>query len=272
MFLSSAEGDETATWESGIPARMIKSGSVYYADIPHGSLANEPEIFEGIGELLANGSTLLISRTRPQVRSDQKIFRSPDLIDFDLSPQGVENSILGIRAKEKVRNTQHLLKLSVCNGDLKYATYPVLAGHFTGDGILYAEKAIDFYLKGAARDQGVSDADLAAMQAGQPNQWRTTQGYAPRPLTAIWSTPPYLHNGSVPTLDDLLKPAAQRPKSFPLGHQEYDPVKLGYTTDVAMPAFVFDTTQPGNSNAGHAYGVDLKDDDRRALLEYLKTR
>ena len=153
VFLSSAEGDETATWESGIPARMIKSGSVYYADIPHGSLANEPEIFEGIGELLANGSTLLISRTRPQVRSDQKIFRSPDLIDFDLSPQGVENSILGIRAKEKVRNTQHLLKLSVCNGDLKYATYPVLAGHFTGDGILYAEKAIDFYLKGALSER-----------------------------------------------------------------------------------------------------------------------
>ncbi|MEJ1237362.1 CHAT domain-containing protein [Chryseolinea sp. T2] len=153
VFLSTAEGDQSVTWESGIPSRMIKSDSVYYVDVSHGSLANEPSMFEGISELLTNGFTNLLSRVRPTVRGDQKLFRSPELIDFDLTPEGVENSILGIKPGEKVRSSQHLLKLSVCNGDLKYATYPVLCGHFTGDGILYAEKAIDFYLKGALSER-----------------------------------------------------------------------------------------------------------------------
>ncbi|MGC3944722.1 MAG: CHAT domain-containing protein [Chryseolinea sp.] len=148
VFLSTAEGDQSVTWESGIPPKMIKSDSVYYVDVTHGSLANEPNIFEGISDLLVRGTTNLLSRTRPLVRGDQKLFRTPELIDFDLTPEGVQNSILGVRTKDQSKTAQHVLKLSVCNGDLKYATYPVLAGHFTGDGILYAEKAIDTYLKG----------------------------------------------------------------------------------------------------------------------------
>lgn len=153
VFLSTAEGDQSVTWESGIPPKMIKADAVYYVDVSHGALANEPEIFEGISELLSNGTTNLLSKVRPTVRSDQKLFRSPELIDFDLSPEGVEHSILGLQPREKSRTSQHVLKLSVCNGDLKYAAYPVLAGHFTGDGILYAEKAIDFYLKGALSER-----------------------------------------------------------------------------------------------------------------------
>ena len=153
VFLSTAEGDQSVTWESGIPLQMIKSDSVYYVDVTHGSLANDPDIFEGVSELLTKGSTNLLSRTRPNVRSDQKIFRTPELIDFDLTPEGIQNSILGIRAKDQSKVSQHPLKLSVCNGDLKYATYPVLAGHFTGDGILYAEKAIDSYLKGVLSER-----------------------------------------------------------------------------------------------------------------------
>ena len=60
------------------------------------------------------------------------------------------------------------------------------------------------------------------------------------------------HNNSVPTLYHLLLPADQRPGTFPVGHREFDPVKLGYTTDrPGTPTFLFDTTRPGNGNAGH---------------------
>ena len=102
-------------------------------------------------------------------------------------------------------------------------------------------------------------------------KWRTTGKYAGRPLTGVWASPPYLHNGSVPTLYHLLLPAAKRPTTFPLGHREYDPVKVGYVTEVAGKSrFVMDTTQDGNHNTGHEYGTDLSEDDRMALLEYLK--
>jgi hypothetical protein len=105
-------------------------------------------------------------------------------------------------------------------------------------------------------------------------RWLTTLGYVARPLDGIWATPPYLHNGSVPTLDDLLKPEAERPGSFPVGHREYDPVKLGYVSDLAkVPVaeranlFTFDTHLDGNSNRGHRYGTDLSVSDRKALLD-----
>jgi hypothetical protein len=111
-------------------------------------------------------------------------------------------------------------------------------------------------------------------------EWRVTRKYANRPLVAAWATAPYLHNNSVPTLYHLLLPADQRPATFPVGHREYDPQKLGYTTEVAgAPKFLFDTRQKdtgenaGNSNSGHTghkYGTDLSPDERMQLLEYLK--
>ena len=90
-------------------------------------------------------------------------------------------------------------------------------------------------------------------------------------LDGVWSTAPYLHNGSVPTLDDLLRPVADRPSTFPLGHREYDPEKVGYTTEEDEPIWVFDVSKDGSSNSGHEYGTTLGDEERRDLVEYLKT-
>ena len=103
-------------------------------------------------------------------------------------------------------------------------------------------------------------------------------GYRSRPLTGIWATAPYLHNGSVPTLWDLLLPPDQRPTAFNLGSRDFDPVKVGYVTGPS-PANSFrfvarDANGPvaGNSNAGHDYGnAGLSDADRWALIEYMKT-
>jgi hypothetical protein len=97
--------------------------------------------------------------------------------------------------------------------------------------------------------------------------------YKARPLDGIWATAPFLHNGSVANLDDLLKPAEKRLKTFSIGTRTFDPEKVGFQTDA--PGFPkFDVTAPGSSNAGHEgpqYGGDLSDADRGRLLEYLKT-
>ena len=102
--------------------------------------------------------------------------------------------------------------------------------------------------------------------------------YKGRPLTGIWATPPYLHNGSVPTLYDLLLPPGERPTSFYLGSREFDPDKVGYVTaQSADNSFLYRTRDEagrvidGNSNAGHDYGnATLSEEQRRALVEYMK--
>ena len=105
-----------------------------------------------------------------------------------------------------------------------------------------------------------------------------TFGYKARPLTGVWATAPYLHNGSVPTLYDLLLPAAQRPSMFRVGSTEFDPKKVGYVTEPnAKNTFAFRVRDakgvaiPGNGNEGHDFGAStFTEDQRLALLEYLK--
>jgi hypothetical protein len=96
--------------------------------------------------------------------------------------------------------------------------------------------------------------------------------YKGRPLQGVWATPPYLHNGSVPNLWELLLPPAQRSKTFYVGSREFDPRNVGYeTTQSADNSFLFDTSLQGNSNAGHDYNnAGLSDADRWALVEYMK--
>ena len=107
------------------------------------------------------------------------------------------------------------------------------------------------------------------------SRFRKTNGYANHPLDGIWLRAPYLHNGSVPTMRDLLEPPESRPKSFYRGYDVYDQVKLGFVADVpAADGQVFsryDTSIPGNGNTGHVYGTTLSDDEKIAIVEYLKT-
>lgn len=104
-------------------------------------------------------------------------------------------------------------------------------------------------------------------------------GYKANPAEGMWSAPPYLHNGSVPSLYELLLPADQRSKSFFIG-QEFDPKAIGIDTTGASGKFLYDTTLVGNSNAGHSFengsgvgiiGRLLTDDERWALVEYMKS-
>lgn len=104
--------------------------------------------------------------------------------------------------------------------------------------------------------------------------FRKTNGYANMPLDGIWLRAPFLHNGSVPTLKDLLEPPENRPKEFYRGYDVFDQVNVGFITNVAeengRKYFRFDTSIPGNSNAGHIYGTTLTPDEKTALIEYMK--
>jgi mono/diheme cytochrome c family protein len=108
-------------------------------------------------------------------------------------------------------------------------------------------------------------------------------GYIAPPLDGVWATAPYLHNGSVPTLAALLD-SGKRPKYWTrsFSADDYNPQTLGWNytelaygkggvSDPKQRVRIYDTTLPGYSNIGHSFGDSLTDDERKGLLEYLKT-
>ncbi len=124
---------------------------------------------------------------------------------------------------------------------------------------------------------------------------QVVDAYKSRPLAGIWATPPFLHNGSVPTVYDLLSAPAERPKTFKVGSREYDtkhlgladPAKVGLAN--ADDFWTFDTSLPGNHNTGHEFGPGYKsgshqqvrpgligpklsEEEKMAIIEYLKVR
>jgi hypothetical protein len=124
----------------------------------------------------------------------------------------------------------------------------------------------------------ISATEQAAWNGGRlPAIWQWPAVYSARPLAGIWATAPYLHNGSVLTLYDLLLPGEQRPKSFFVGTREYDPIHVGYVNqEDKQRSFKFETTKKGksiagNSNLGHEYGTNLSEADKKDLLEFLKS-
>jgi mono/diheme cytochrome c family protein len=104
---------------------------------------------------------------------------------------------------------------------------------------------------------------------------KPSEGYVAPPLDGIWASAPYLHNGSVPTLEDLLN-SPQRPdywvRSGNSDDFDYEKVGWNYRVEKDRKAqFVYDTTIPGYGNQGHTFGDHLSDQERKALVEYLKT-
>lgn len=118
-------------------------------------------------------------------------------------------------------------------------------------------------------NQLAQDLQVKGYVPSKTPPWRSTQKYRAPDLAGVWARAPYLHNGAVLTVWDLLAPPAARPKVIQRGTREYDTVRLGY---VNAGSYKLDTTQRANSNAGHAYGTMLTDAQKRDLIEYLKTR
>ncbi len=175
-----------------------------------------------------------------------------------------------------------------------------LAGGVFGDVFASgAGRRDEFGLPGTTIDYlpGVTDAAKKLQAELCLNQRHELLAYKARPLNGIWATAPYLHNGSVPTLYDLLLPARLRnqatvgivlpeprgpvrPEVFAVGLREFDPVKVGFVSapDTPEAPFIFRARNavtgepiPGNYNSGHNYGTTLSDEERFELVEYLKT-
>ncbi|MBM4071638.1 MAG: c-type cytochrome [Planctomycetes bacterium] len=122
-------------------------------------------------------------------------------------------------------------------------------------------------------------------RGNQPLKAMTSDGYQAPPLDGVWATAPYFHNGSAPTVHDVLN-SKNRPKIFTRSYrtdaEDYDQIKLGWKVrvldkgaDASMSPYesrkIYDTTLPGRGNAGHTFGDHFTDAERRAVIEYLKT-
>jgi len=158
-----------------------------------------------------------------------------------------------------------------------------------GKGVVSAAAGLDLVTSGIAdryfREQNMPPADRVTWAGGRdPSDARIRAElvYKARPLNGVWAIAPYLHNGSVPTLDALLSPDdTARPAQFWMGSKQFDPVKVGYDGVRMKGATLFDTAQPGNANSGHRFkndprgkgviGPELSPDERAQIIEYLKS-
>jgi mono/diheme cytochrome c family protein len=127
----------------------------------------------------------------------------------------------------------------------------------------------------AEAPQGILPSPQAPGAPTRPATVPSKGAYESRVLQGIWAAAPYLHNGSVPSLAELLKPASQRVAKFKIG-PAYDTVNIGLATEQTQFNYELETTDcsnlnSGNSRCGHEFGTQLSPDEKKALLEYLKT-
>lgn len=206
------------------------------------------------------------------VRDDPK--RSPIAPIYGVEVVGTDateaDNLLGARAPSgKLEGAVHFTE-----GEAPYeAEVPVLL--LLGDLVTRALSAQPGAAVKAMANSKLQGLEETEKQGDYPpkteeNPLAPLRSYKARPLNGIWATAPFLHNGSVPTLYDLLLPPELRPATFAVGRYEYDPKKVGYVSDGAVP-FVVDTSLEGNGNGGHEYGTTLTDVERWALVEYLKS-
>ena len=156
-----------------------------------------------------------------------------------------------------------------CHGENGARTFEVIAL----DDIGTDSNRID-----VVTEEAVAELNSLSGAGWHFEEFKKTNGYVTNLLDGIWLRAPYLHNGSVPTLRDLLSPPESRPKEFYRGNDVYDQKNVGFVSTVASEGSIeyslYDTTRQGNGNGGHfgpEYGTDLSDDEIDALLEYMKT-
>lgn len=145
-----------------------------------------------------------------------------------------------------------------------------------GDGRLYdvalvgteSRRAAAFTQPQADRlNKFLSDLKTDGYEPSREPGIRSTGKYWAASMAGVWARSPYLHNGSVRTMEELLTPSS-RAKTFKRGSRIYDQATMGYADD---GSYLLDTSKPGNSNTGHTYGADLSMMQKRELMEYLKT-
>ena len=122
-------------------------------------------------------------------------------------------------------------------------------------------------------DADAFNAKVRELGFDRPNALKN-EGYYSPPLDGIWMRAPFLHNGSVPSLRELLNPPAERVVTFHRGDDLYDPENVGFFSRASPDepgAFLLDTRERGNGKGGHSYGTGLSEPEKAALIEYLKS-
>ncbi len=150
-----------------------------------------------------------------------------------------------------------------------------VGGKYTNKPVPLAEIGTDLERVNTWTQAAADEANRRVKDMGinRPNMVKI-EGYQSPPLDGIWMRAPYLHNGAVPTLRALLQPVAERPKVFYRGYDVYDPRDLGFVTTgpaAERAGWKVDVTERGNGNQGHLYGTSLPEEEKDALIEYLKT-
>jgi hypothetical protein len=146
----------------------------------------------------------------------------------------------------------------------------------SGDALNFLVSAV---IENRYEAEGISPEQQWEMNGwGRKSVVRRVDGYKARPLHGVWATPPFLHNGSVRTLYQLLVPAEEREKTFHVGSRAFDPHEVGYSGEQLPWTYELDTSQTGNRNTGHQFGGDgpgtigplLTHQQRLELIEYIK--
>lgn len=146
-------------------------------------------------------------------------------------------------------------------------------------GVVGLVKIVENVKRQAYVDEGIPHSQWSTYDGfGRKMLFSAPCGYKARPLIGIWATAPFLHNGTVPSVYDMLSDS--RPSHPILGNTEFDPVKLGMVQQQTPFTMTIDTALPGNSNAGHWWtndrsrpgriGPALSDEQKYAIIEYLK--
>lgn len=159
-------------------------------------------------------------------------------------------------------------------GELCYSCHGS-TGESTFDVIELAEIGTDPNRVNVVTEEGIQATNDLWGYGWELDQFTKTNGYVSNLLDGIWLRAPYLHNGSVPTLRDLLSPASERPATFYRGNDTYNQADVGFVSTLSSEGkkkyTKIDTARQGNGNGGHEYGTALSESDKDALLEYLKT-
>ena len=159
--------------------------------------------------------------------------------------------------------------------DRECASCHAFGGKRTGTTIPAAEVGTDTNrLAMWTKESAEAYNNLAAAYPWKMTHFVKNDGWESCALDGVWLRAPYLHNGSVPTLEDLLKPPDQRPKTFYRGYDVYDRQHVGFITtgpEAEKYGQLMDTSVQGNGNGGHLWGVSLPEDQKKALVEYMKT-
>ncbi len=229
-----------------------------------------------------------LDRSKTGMWSSEK----PVIVDFEsigrkdklqLGRETDSNKLLTLTVAGVLGAQQNSLATIIGNHFLNLARIPEgVSVDIQGTTVFDGMKSLNVYERPPHKTQKLKNCEKVARALATMSDKVNILNYTSRPLNGIWATAPYLHNGSVPTLYDLLLPPNKRPTSFYMGSYEYDPAKVGYVTEKSKDnSFLFVSRWQngdrlghvdGNTNAGHNYfNAKLTHDDRMALVAYLKT-